>query len=82
MSTRLRIERVVLHGVDLGPGQRERFHAELERQLGDLLARRPLAPQAFAHETRSAAPVTWTRRTRAEDSAQAVANSLHGCLRP
>lgn len=82
MTTRLHIERVVLHGVDLGPGQRQRFHAELERQLGDLLAQQPLAPQAFTHEARHAAPVTLTRQTRAEDGARAVATSLHGYLRP
>jgi hypothetical protein len=82
MSARLHIERVVLHGVDLGPGQRQRFHAELERQLGALLLAQPPAPRAFAHDTATAAPVTLGRATPAEDSARAVATSLHGCLRP
>lgn len=82
MTTRLHIERVVLHGVDLGPGQRQRFHAELERQLGALLTQRPLAPQGYTCEARSAAPVALSRHTRAEESATTVASSLHGCLRP
>ncbi len=82
MSTRLHIDRIVLHGIALGPGQRQQFQAALERQLGELLAQQPLAPLPITRERVSAAPVTLGRATPADDGARAVAHSLLGCLRP
>lgn len=82
MSTRLHIDRIVLHGIALGAGQRQQFHAALERQLGELLAQQPLPPRALSQERLAAAPVTLGPATPADDGARAVAHSLLGCLRP
>ena len=82
MSTRLHIDRVVLHGIALGPGQRQQFHAALEHQLATMLARQPLAPTALTQERIAAAPVALGRATPAEAGARAVASALLGCLRP
>jgi hypothetical protein len=81
MSARLHIERVVLHGIALGAGQRQQFHAALEAQLGALLAQQPLW-RPVTQERLSAAPVALGRATAADDGARAVATSLLGCLRP
>ncbi|HVJ38883.1 MAG TPA: hypothetical protein VM687_13890 [Stenotrophomonas sp.] len=82
MSTHLHIDRIVLHGVALGPGQRQQFQAALERQLGELLAQQPLAPRPLSQARVAAAPVTLSSSTPADDGARAVAHSLFGCLRP
>ncbi|WP_421566981.1 hypothetical protein [Stenotrophomonas sp. PD6] len=81
MSARLHIEHVVLHGVALGAGQRQQFHAALEVQLGALLVQRPLS-RPVAQEHLVAAPVALDRATATDDGARAVATSLLGCLRP
>jgi hypothetical protein len=81
MSARLHIERVVLHGIALGAGQRQQFHAALEAQLGVLLAQQQLW-RPVTQERLSAAPVALGRATAADDGARAVATSLLGCLRP
>ncbi|HEY9255505.1 MAG TPA: hypothetical protein VIP30_13320 [Stenotrophomonas sp.] len=82
MSTHLHIERIVLHGIALGPGQRRQFHAALERQLGELLAQQPLAPRSNTQERVAAAPVRLGPATPSDEGARAVAHSLLGCLRP
>jgi|GEM_PF-1962148 len=82
MSARLHIERVVLHGIALGAGQRQQFQAALESQLGALLAQQPLPPRPARHEHLAAAPVALARNTAPGDGARAVAASLLGCLRP
>jgi hypothetical protein len=82
MSTRLHIDRIVLHGIALGAGQRQQFQAALEAQLGLLLARQPLASPPDAREHVAAAPVALSRATAPDDGARAVATSLLGCLRP
>lgn len=81
MSARLHIDRVVLHGVALGPGQHSLFQAALERQLGVLLAQQSLPPRPLAQERLAVAPVALGRGTSAEDGAHAVASSLLGGLR-
>ncbi|HEY0333660.1 MAG TPA: hypothetical protein VGC74_08125 [Stenotrophomonas sp.] len=82
MTTRLHIDRIVLHGVELGPGQRQRFQAELERQLTVLLTQQtPVGPPA-SQARLTAKPVTLGRDSQPEAGARAVAASLHGCLRP
>ncbi|WP_313341537.1 hypothetical protein [Stenotrophomonas sp.] len=82
MSARLHIDRVVLHGIALGAGQRQQFQAALEAQLGALLAQQPLSPRPVTQERLAAAPVALGRATMADDGARAVATSLLGCLRP
>lgn len=81
MSARLHIERVVLHGIALGAGQRQQFHTALEAQLVALLAQQPLS-RPGTQERVVAAPVALGRATAADEGARAVATSLLGCLRP
>jgi hypothetical protein len=48
MSVRLHIERLVLDGVDVGPGQHQLLQAAVQAELARLLGQGALAPELMA----------------------------------
>jgi hypothetical protein len=76
----LHVDRLVLDGIDLGPGDAPRVRAAVERELTRLLGaqRTPFAGGATAH---AAAPeIRPVRGERPETTGSRIASSVHAAI--
>lgn len=84
MNIQLHIERLVLDGIALSPGQQRQFQAELEAELGRMLADGAMIPEFHSGRSlaRLRAPdITLTPRADPGALGTQVAQSVVGGLR-
>ena len=81
MNVHVHIERLILDGISIAPGQRGLLHAAVEAELARLLAAGGLSPELLAGGATPSVPADGIRLTRGSSPAQLgshIARAVYG----